>query len=575
MRGIGWVCVVGFALATTMSFGPEAFAHSGSGLLSPDEILDWSTAELTPAVGERPLGDGGRPRRHVRVTVHSPSTATGEPTGGARPRRLIEFGWDAPTASYLADHADEMQTLPFDGVVFTPDGFNVEDPPRLHALDDRVLTDRDLGMDSLARLDGRLGKLDHSFLHIFGPPKHGRLDWFDDGTWSRITANMEVVSRGVKASGAKGVFFDPEFYGDFQSQNTWAYHPADYPGRTFAEVAEMARQRGRQFISALQAHAPTMRFVSLFFPSYQYQHSTGDPLSDPAGTPDPLALFFSQGIVEGAAPGVQLVDGHEMSYFNGSTTRYLQDHLEMRQTRDLFPPESQGRWDGVQLGPGIFMDTVMGLWGGSASGASLSAEDRLAWLRHNVYWALQSSDEYAWFYSEEADWYRDPSQPAGMASAVTEARDLVARGLPLGYDLQMNQGDGGLRATITAGSIPLKAAEEPRVRAGEPLILKSPGRSFSSVTLAVDGIPVAVDSTWPFSFALREQSPGPHTVIAHAQLAAGGTSTSAPLSMEVLTRRKPAPRPARGRTGNVSAEVAAAQEVKAQATDEDGQEGHG
>src|SRR5215475_5926437 len=40
---------------------------------------------------------------------------------GAKPKHLIEFGWDEPDTTFLRGHIQELQQSPFDGCVFHAD----------------------------------------------------------------------------------------------------------------------------------------------------------------------------------------------------------------------------------------------------------------------------------------------------------------------------------------------------------------------------------------------------------------------------------------------------------------------
>ncbi len=518
-------------------------ALSAAALLLPSATAA-EVASGKPA--NRPGHSASVKPRPLPVSVASPTTLTGQPT--AQPdKKLIEFGWDTPSASYLHDHLPEMQSVPFDGLTFrlTEDGKD-----RLKAFEAGQWTEEQLKFPLLAELPARYGRLQHNFIQLNGPAEFTKMDWFDDSQWSQINANMELFSRAVEISRAKGVLFDPEFYVD-PKLSPWEFHPEQYPTKTFWEVAEMAKERGRQFISSLQSHVPDLRFLSLFFPSYQFQHSPVSIYNSPDDAPDPLMFFFNQGIVEAAGPGVELIDGHEWSYYNQSTSTFIDDHLEMRETSEWLPPETDAAWEGVQMGPGIFMDFNMGFYQEGSQQAPMSDTERLLWLQHNVYWAMQSSDQYAWFYSERMDWYKDPSKPAGVYEAVANARALVNNKAALGYDMSVTGSHASARAEVWPGSLPLQVqlptnrrTDRPRrtVRPGEPISIRTDAPELTSATLVVDGVPVATDTKRPFFFSLRETSLGSHTAIVRGQLANGSTISSAPGPYTVAAGKIPARR---------------------------------
>jgi hypothetical protein len=68
----------------------------------------------------------------------------------------------------------------------------------------------------------------------------------------------------------------------------------------------------------------------------------------------------------------------------------------------------------------------------------LSPEDRLRQLEHNVYYALATSDEYAWCYGERIGWWekgQPVALPEGAVSAIRSARVKHDRREPLGFEM--------------------------------------------------------------------------------------------------------------------------------------------
>jgi hypothetical protein len=90
----------------------------------------------------------------------------------------------------------------------------------------------------------------------------------------------------------------------------------------------------------------------------------------------------------------------------------------------------------VQAGTAIYMDQLLATRppAGSILSYYLSPENRLFFLEHDVYYSLVASDEYAWCYSERMNWWKN-EMPEGAEAAVRSARDKVAAGEPLGFDI--------------------------------------------------------------------------------------------------------------------------------------------
>jgi hypothetical protein len=65
----------------------------------------------------------------------------------------------------------------------------------------------------------------------------------------------------------------------------------------------------------------------------------------------------------------------------------------------------------------------------------MTPEDRAKWFEHNTYWALYTTDEYVWCYSERMNWWKDQTPP-GLEPAILSARQKIAEGKPLGFDIE-------------------------------------------------------------------------------------------------------------------------------------------
>ena len=64
----------------------------------------------------------------------------------------------------------------------------------------------------------------------------------------------------------------------------------------------------------------------------------------------------------------------------------------------------------------------------------MTPEEQAKWFEHNTYWALYSTDEYVWLYSERMSWWKNQTPP-GLEEAVLSARRKIADSQPLGFDI--------------------------------------------------------------------------------------------------------------------------------------------
>ena len=65
----------------------------------------------------------------------------------------------------------------------------------------------------------------------------------------------------------------------------------------------------------------------------------------------------------------------------------------------------------------------------------MTPEEQAKWFEHNTYWALYTTDEYVWCYSERMNWWKDQTPP-GLEEAIVSARQKIAEGKPLGFDIE-------------------------------------------------------------------------------------------------------------------------------------------
>src|SRR5580658_10454767 len=149
------------------------------------------------------------------------------------PKKLIEYGWDVPTPAQMEQTLAHMESRPFDGVIFRLGaGYNafvtnLLDPSKFEE-----------DASSLRRL--KFTRFTDNFVLVWGSPPSG-FDWFDDGQWSVIEANAELLVTTGQAGHIRGICFDPEPY-DF---HLWTYaEQANAKTHTFAEYQAEARRRG-------------------------------------------------------------------------------------------------------------------------------------------------------------------------------------------------------------------------------------------------------------------------------------------------------------------------------------------
>jgi hypothetical protein len=90
----------------------------------------------------------------------------------------------------------------------------------------------------------------------------------------------------------------------------------------------------------------------------------------------------------------------------------------------------------------------------------MTPEEQAKWFEHNTYWALYTTDEYVWLYSERMNWWTNQIPP-GLEKAVIRAREKIADSKPLGFDIGDIIADASKRASKDAERPKEKSAATP------------------------------------------------------------------------------------------------------------------
>ena len=354
-----------------------------------------------------------------------------------RPRKkIVEYGWDVPYPDFVQQNIGEMEKRPFEGIIFRTKGFD-------HAFDIRPWKQAEFQpqLDTLA--DIKWQKFTDNFLTLYAANRW-KMDWFNDEHWNVIVENMKLFSLAVHSGNCVGVCFDPEPYGT----DPWVY-PGSYKEKSFEQVAGEVRRRGRQFITALQEHNPKLRVLS-FFQLGLFRDVVDEP--DPKRRQEKLLKTwmvllpaFCIGMLEGAAPGTILIDGNELAYYYESPDDYYRAyHLIRQRAQSLVPESLRKKYNNqMQAGMALYIDQTLGKRTVKTTGHFLTPAEQLKFFEHNVYYALTTSDEYVWCYSERMNWWlpgekvgKERILPPGVEEALISARQKYQQGKPLGYDIK-------------------------------------------------------------------------------------------------------------------------------------------
>lgn len=344
-------------------------------------------------------------------------------------KKLIEYGWDVPKPAYVREHIGEMEKRPFDGLilrmavggrVFVPTKWAEES----YAAD----------LDHLANTEWQ--RFTDNFLVMYAASE---VDWFDDAHWEAALHNVSVTVRAAKAGKCKGVCFDAEPYG----KNPWNWREqAHADTKSFAEYQAKYRERGAQFVRAIQDEMPDAVIHTFFVFSFLRDLWEIEDLAERQEklSQKHYALYpaFINGMLDAAGPNITITDGNEGAYYYQDTLSFYSSYHGIRQRAlSMLAPENVTTYHAqVQVAQALYVDHLFNTRTTEYLSAHLSPEERAQWFEHNVYYALTTSDRYVWLYSERMNWWTDENLPAGLEKAVISARAKVAERRPLGFNIR-------------------------------------------------------------------------------------------------------------------------------------------
>ena len=219
------------------------------------------------------------------------------------------------------------------------------------------------------------------------------------------------MAGAARDAGLRGLMFDMEPY----QGNPWDY--ASQPGRSkldFAAFQARVRSRGAAFMRAIQGEYPAIQIYALYLLSanrYDLGKTPAETMKNLQGSTYGLWPAFVNGMLDAIGPGVSLVEGNEEAYYYLHASEFDASRREVRQTYlPLIAPANRARYSKVQMGQAIFADGVLNSWKSPRFVGYYFASDaeREQALSHNITQALRTTDEVAWFYNENFDWWATP-----------------------------------------------------------------------------------------------------------------------------------------------------------------------
>ena len=434
--------------------------------------------------------------------------------------------------SFVKDNISSMEARhPYlDGVAASMNGSFSRDYLMLRG--DKNWTEDDVQLSTVSQI--KWGKYTDNFVILyFGDSLD--FDFFNDTKWSTINYNAGMVSKMVKAGRFKGVFVDDENY--FKNSRGWKYDPAWYPGYTYEQVKTKCRERGKEFMQALQSNVsdPLVILDFIWFGDHwnYYDNNNGRQI---------LWLAFKDGMLEATRTGDILVEGNEMAYYYQATKMFTDIYNEFRLHKftKYGAPDLQDKYKThVQIGHGIYPSLCYGMFRWPYT---YTDEEHDLWWQHQLYNSLLTSDKYVWIWSESWDWWGDGKLPLtpNFASIIAEVTSKISNQQGLNYDLVQN---GIWKGNLVTPLEKWHSATSPSVTITRPAnksktdsnitIKTKVSENEGKVEFYINSMLVGVDSIAPYFLKVTGLPKGLYTIFARVFDSKNEHTTSAPVIVTV------------------------------------------
>jgi len=359
----------------------------------------------------------------------------------AEPLTIIEYSWTTVDTKYLHDNVAEMEKRPFDGVcvfvahprlpngsVFSGSGsgdlgWEVFQNARIEpeAIDGAI--------DDLKTTPFRKFRSNYAVIVSYLPDKQ-TMNWFDDAWWTNIAHNAKLVATVAKEGGCEGIMFDPEEYGC----RFWGYPQLKddplYKDRTYAQVAAKVKERGAQYMRAINGAFPDVRILLLHAWESLIRWSKGDRKRC-AEIGYGLLPDFLDGMLEASHENTVFIDGIEHGYYVEKREEFEAMARRVKEEGPAFSSAPEIFRKKVRTGFGIWMDRDRH-WDPVNLEKNFWTPEKFT---RAVTHALVVSDGFVWIYNERPTWLLD-SPDAKLGGGIgfgSPSRKNTIKWLPRAY----------------------------------------------------------------------------------------------------------------------------------------------
>lgn len=331
-------------------------------------------------------------------------------SGESRNFKIIEWGWGTPTPAYVKEHIQDMEKLPFDGLVLDLKG-NQGSSGTAELFSWNVWGAKSLRLEEYQESYEALRlikfqKFTDNFLRFNATP--GNIDWFAPG-FSVVISNAKLAAQIAKTCNLKGILLDLEHYG----QEPFRYNSQpDREKHSFPDYQKQAKKCGREFMQAINAAYPEVTILLTY--GYFLAYSSKKPLEQAAYG---LLPAFLDGMLEAASPATLIFDGWEFAYGYKKEEEFQKAYEVMHQllyerceVKDAFKQHYRASF-------GLWLDKGKKWNGTDISKNYFTPQEFESSLRH----ALRRTDRYVWIYSEKPNWWTN-QVPYPYIDALRRAR---------------------------------------------------------------------------------------------------------------------------------------------------------
>jgi hypothetical protein len=307
----------------------------------------------------------------------------------------------------IAQNISHIESLPFDGMLISSSaGW------RIMRGDEITYAEMD---KEFAPLKNRFKKFKYNFVMTF---INFPGDLWNDEAWLITTKNFANLAKIAHELGFAGIVFDNEEYSD----NKWLNYGEDYKNEAFDlnQHRDKTIERGKQIMEGMVSEFPNIEVLHYHGP-YLSEKEAYKIIYGQAGRWDKYELLgpFFVGMVLGKGTKGKLIDGGEVYQYRTKEdfqTSYNVRKFEMASEKVnswFIPHWLRGKWpEQVDIAFGVFNQQ----W-------KENYPMNVNIMRTTLQNALEYTDNYVWFYTQDDNWLIPGKMPKEWIEMVKEVRN--------------------------------------------------------------------------------------------------------------------------------------------------------